>query len=349
MAEILKKGTVFATLFGLYHFFIFCKIEEIPFPLELSVLPTLLSSLGILCILISMLVMIYATLSIFILVDPFDTDYENLIFRSTYKPIDGTKWALFTNYMVFFVFTPTITLVALLAEAENAVTLVITSLVLIPLLFVYYVNSPTKRIWKLQWRIECTLKKFAQTVATFFYINLFSLISGYVAISYFAFALDISSNFAILALFFVVYFLNFFIFVPPSKNSIVSEIEGEGKANKLVKAISRYPAVYIYLVLFVISLFPEVSHKTSQAAFRMLNMGGGIERTYYYAENARIVLPPNLISSCERNYCYTIPLKVILNLGGELYVEHSNELYSLPSDKLFIGNQQTAVKVGQQP
>lgn len=338
--DFLKKGFLISTPVGLYYFIVYCLTEGIPFPLDLSDLPALLTALGLLCLLISALIISYATLSSYVLFDPLNIGYSKIVSASSFKNIQGNK-ALLINYSVFYALNPIVLLFLALSKSEFTSFIMIFNSFFIPLAFSYYSLSPKRQLFKGEWKIDnFTFIKFAKISVTFFYINLFSLISGFLAIKYILFSFDLESDTAAIISFSIVYFLSFFIFIPPVEKDISERINELGKKKVLYKELLRYPVSYIYLILFLVSLIPNVSYKTASSAFNILNVGGGVERNYYYSINSKITVPPELLKECvdDKNYCVTKKVVVILSFGGVLYVKDREEglIYSLPSSHLYM-------------
>ncbi len=130
------------------------------------------------------------------------------------------------------------------------------------------------------------------------------------------------------------------ILVPPKKKDAFKKNAQQYSKSSVLNEISKAPAFIVYIFAAIFSLFPNVAAKTSGVSFRILNIGGGIERSYYFTPKARITVPPELIEECNGNdYCITKKLKVILDLGGALYIKgnyfgREDTIISLPRQHL---------------
>jgi len=101
MKSFFKKGLLVSSLLGTYYLFVFTAYERIPFPLEMSVLPTLFLALGLLSVLITFFIILYTSISIIVLSDPLEIGYRQCFYV---KPrwIKKNSVAGVVNYFMFF-------------------------------------------------------------------------------------------------------------------------------------------------------------------------------------------------------------------------------------------------------
>jgi len=340
LKSITKNGALISSLLGLYYLFVFTSYEKIPFPLDMSVLPTMLVALGMLCLLFTLVALLYSSISVIVLTDPLEIDYESIII-SRPKWINSTVTANILNYIIFFCFSPLLLFSLSILDYKYANEFTFLSLFLIPLLFVYYALTPNQTIKEEKLKVFKSLL-FWKSVITFFYIGVFSFLSVFVYIKYFKFVLSLTSDFQYITALVVFFVFSFFILLPPRKKTFYQRNSDVYSKHYFAKDILRIPAFFIYSFLLLLTLIPSIAYNTATTSFKFLNVGGGIERSYYYSKSSKITLPPELIDKCnDVGYCQTKKLNVIFDLGGVLYVKgayinNSEALIALPKLNLYM-------------
>ncbi len=333
--EYIKKGLFFSTPIGLYYFLIYCLNSNIPFPLDLGGLPALLTALGILCVFISVIIMAYVTLATLVVFDPLNIGFQKLITVASFDKLKGSK-ALVVNYIFFYVLNPGMFLVLALCGTDKLDLFISLSIFAFPLLYTYYSVTPKQWLVHGDFKVNKKLLLLAKIYVSFFYLNFFSLVSGYISVKFVLLTFELKSDLATVLTFFCVYFFSFFIFLPPAEKASDARFMELGNKIDLSKEMLRYPMTYVYIFLFMVALLPNVAFKTASSAFHILNVGGKVEREYYYFKDSKIAIPPKIIKKCEGKFCTTKKVKVILSFGGVLYVEDEGNIYSLPNQHLFL-------------
>ncbi len=171
----IKNGIFFSSLLGIYYLFVFTVYEKIPFPLDVSVLPTVLMALGLLCLLFTTVALFYSSISVIVLTDPAEISYSEIFYA---KPnwIKSKHIASFINFLLFFCLTPSILIISSIFEYRWTNELATLSLFVSPLLFSYYSLTPTESV--INEKGKCFLSiRYWKTVATFIYIGFFALLS----------------------------------------------------------------------------------------------------------------------------------------------------------------------------
>lgn len=339
MKSVAKKGVLIATLLGVYSLFVFTTFEGIPFPLEMSILPTLFLALGLLSGMITVAMLAYASISIVVISDPLNIGYAN-IFYTKPRWLKSELSAGVINFSIFFV-PPSLVLLTLAAYIPSiAATATICSIIIFPALFSYYALSSDSRI-HLAVPTKAELFRFLRVFITFFYVAFLSVFSFYVFLKYIEFGFGELSNFLTVVAISLFAVFSFFVLVPAKRKDGFQRSAEIHHGADWKSDISDTPAFYAYCAAFCISLFPAAAHNTAMKSFQYLNIGGGIERSYYFSKRARIDLPEELIESCVGDVCYTKNLKVVMDLGGALYVKgeyfgSKRSVLALPGQHLFM-------------
>lgn len=339
---ILKEGVFFSGALGVYYLFLFALYEKIPFPFQITALPAILVALGLLCLIITIIFVVYSLISAVVISDPLKISYYDIFYvRPTWI---RNRWvASVINFVLFFCVTPSVLFVSAVYECRWTNEITLSSLVIMPFLFSYYALTPNiSLIGSNREEFKRFLEpRFWKTALTFFYIGLFSIASFYVFIKYMEFGWSIKENWQAIAAIVVFLAMNYLVMIPPKKKDAFQKIAREGSNKLYFSDIAKTPAFWVYVFAVSISLFPFVASKISIASLRILNMGGGMERKYYYTPKARITIPPELVKECVGdNYCITKDVKVILDLGDVLFIKGSyfgnkNTVISLPGKYLY--------------
>ncbi len=338
LKSITKNGTFLSSLFGLYYLFVFTFKEGIPFPIDISILPGILIALGILSLLFTIVVVLYSTISVIVVTDPVEIDYEDMFFsRPTW--IKSKSVAGLINYFFFFCVTPVLLFSLSIFDYEYVNGVVYLSLFLMPLLFVYYALTPNIRKDKLR---ALKYRRFWKAAVTFFYINVFALLSVFVYLKYLEFGLHLKTDLQYMAALLAFFVLSFFIVLPPRKKDSFQRNAEKFSNTSFTKEILKYPAFFVYAFSLILTLIPSIAYSTASVSFRFLNVGGGIERTYYFSTKSRVTIPPYLVEKCNaKGYCQTKKLNVLFDIGGTLYIKGAyiggdSALISLPKQNLYM-------------
>ncbi|KXZ69126.1 hypothetical protein [Acinetobacter venetianus] len=336
-----KKIIMFSTILGIYYLFVFIRYERIPFPLDISMLPTLFLALGILSGLITIFIIFYALISSFVLLDPFEIGYSNIFYVNT-KQLGGKNVAGIFNFFIFF-FPPTIVLVITsIFTPDFAGAIAISSTIIFPALFSYYALSHEKNIKqdKLQ-TIRSGL--YLRTFLTFMTLATCSLISFYLFITYLDLAFTDGSKTLIGSVLYMLgfYGFNFFVLKPFQQKDNFQRRADHYHGVNLKNTLLKIPAFYCYLFAIAFSLLPNVAHYTVSKSFLFLNIGGGIERIYFFSKKERMDLPNEIIDQCDKRVCYTKKLRVVMDLGSARYVKNSilgieNAVIALPTPNMYM-------------
>ncbi|HEW9976122.1 MULTISPECIES: hypothetical protein [Shewanella] len=349
LKSITKNGALVSSLLGLYYLFVFTFKEGIPFPLDMSILPTMLIALGMLCLLFTCVVILYSSISVIVVSDPVEIGYEDLIVA---RPnwIKSEMAANVVNFLIFFCMAPVLLFSLSTIEYDHTAEMVFLTLFLIPALFVYYALTPNQTIKEEKLKTFLTLR-FWKSVITFFYIGFFALLSVFVYLKYLEFGLALKTDPQYWLALVVFFILSFFILLPPRKKNGFQKNADKYSKRKFSKEVLRVPAFYVYSFSLLLTLIPNIAYSTASVSFKFLNVGGGIERSYYFSKRSRVTIPPELIDRCEKeDYCQTKPLNVIFDLGGVMYIRgaylgNDNTLISLPKSSLYMISQSGSANI----
>lgn len=340
-----KNGVFISSLLGIYYLFVFTIFEGIPFPLDLSVLPTVFLVQGVLGLLITFVILLYSTASGLALFDFMEISYSEIFYVKPNWIEDKYKnLASIINFSIFFCLTPLVSYIAFTFKYQWVEQITFFCLLAVPALFSYYALTPSETFLNEKGKCIFTFR-YLKTVFTFFCIGLFSIVSLIIFIKYVEFVFSIKSDYQFFVAITIFVISNYIILMPIKKMDGFQRNAQQYSTNKVAFLnILRIPAFYVYFLAILASLFPSVAAKTSAMSFKLLNMGGGIDRSYYFTRKARITIPPDLIEHCNSDdYCVTKNLHVILDLGGALYVkgnyfDREGTIVSLPRPHLSVVN-----------
>lgn len=340
---LVKEISYISVALGLYYLMVFSYKAGIPFPLDMAVLPTLLLALGAISILFTFVMVFYSYISIIALFDPLSIGYRNIVYAKPFSR-SGNLTSSLINYFIFFAFSPVLLFLLILFGYPYPGYLALVFTLLMPVLFSLYAISGDKSVFSVSFKSISSdvVVIYLKTVLSFFYISVFAIISFYVFQKYVDFGIGIDTNLEYLAVLVVFLFLSFFIILPPLRRDSYQQLSEKYHDRDFSQKLTDYPAFFVYMLAGLFSVVPSVSYKTAEAAFNVLNLGGGVERAYYFSKKARVSVPPSIVESCEENYCQTKKVKVVFDIGGALYVKNytdkneSDVLIGLPKDKLYM-------------
>lgn len=341
MKKHFSKIILSSTILGVYYLFIFIRYERIPFPLEISVLPTLFLALGILSALITIFIVFYALVSSFVLSDPFEIGYAKIFYANS-KNLGSKPLAGILNFILFFLPPAVILVITAILTPNIAGFIAIISTILFPALFSYYAISYETSIR--QDRLKSVFSsQFLRTFLTFMMLAYCSLLSFYIFIKYMDLAfIGGSQTFMGSVIYMIVFYIfNFFVLVPfQQKNSFQRKADHYHGVN-IKSTLLKMPAFYCYGMAIAFSLLPNIAHYTVSKSFSFLNIGGGIERRYFFSIKERVNLPEEMIDKCDTRVCYTKNFKIIMDLGPTRYVNNSllgieNAVIAIPTQNVYM-------------
>ncbi|KAB7694289.1 hypothetical protein GBN33_16625 [Plesiomonas shigelloides] len=336
--KIIKNGLLFSSSLGVYYFFLYVINEGIPFPLDISALPTVFIALGMLGGIFTLLVIMYSFMSVIVIFDPFNIRYSDVFYSKAFN-IKSKVGSSLVNYILFFCLHPVAYFIAY--KYELPTWIMIASFISIPFMFSFLVMR----------RAQCgrgNIKnaivsvRFILLYITFLYIGLLSLLSLVIFVKYIQFNTGETSDFIVICYIVIFAFFSYIILIPAGSGTWFEENESKYDKNKVSNRLKKTPAMAVYAIAAMTSLLPPVAYKTAKKSLYILNVGGGVKRQYFYNPSSKVPMPPNIIGECNgNNFCKTKELRVILDLGNIVYVriegEDSNdELISLQKKDLGI-------------
>jgi|GEM_PF-1511959 len=331
----LKNVGFVASLLGIYYLFIFCYTEKISFPLDITVLPSLVLALGLLSILITIVIVLYSSVSCLVVFDPLKISYRQLLYAKPHYSFNKYL-ASFFNFFLFFCFTPCLFFLLEILNYRCVVEATVLSIFLMPLLFSYYAMSP--RRWIKNERFDCLRQpRFWRAYITLFCVGFLAFISILVFLKYVKFGLKIESDKEYQMTLFSFFALSYLIILPPDEKKLITS---GNNPLPLYKELMSMPASLAYSAALIFAIWPSVAANTASASLRFLQIGGGLERSYYYLPEPKIAVPAEL-TNCTEKLCVTKNLHVVLDLGALLYVrghyfDEDNTVLSLPRQSMFV-------------
>ncbi|RYY74695.1 MAG: hypothetical protein EOO52_10165 [Gammaproteobacteria bacterium] len=331
----LKNASFFASLLGLYYLFAFTYTEKISFPLEISVLPSLVLAIGLLAILFTLVIIFYSSVSFFVIFDPLKISYRKFFYAKPHHSLTG-NFSSIINFLLFFCFTPALFFTLSLMEYRCTAEATVLSIFIMPILFSYY--AMTSHQWIHQEKLKCFKhSRFWRAVIVFYCVDLLAFTSVVIFLKYVKFGLKIESDEAYQATLFCFVVLSYLIHIPPNEMKVDDLAQSK---KPILKKMTLLPASLAYAIALIFAIWPPVAANTAAATLRFLQIGGGLERSYYFPDDSKIAVPKDL-ADCADKLCVTKSLNVLLDLGSFLYVKgkyfnEENTVISLPRKDMFM-------------
>ncbi|HFG1870750.1 TPA: hypothetical protein ACGF2D_003550, partial [Vibrio cholerae] len=209
----------------------------------------------------------------------------------------------------------------------------------IPFLYSFYILTPNQSLIKCDFRVLFT-SKYIYLVFNYYFIVLFSNMSFLIYIRLMMLAEVVSSveGFYIASLIFVIF--SYVSFVPVRPRNEFEKISSKYIVRYRLDGFYKRPPIIVCLITILFCLYPPVASKIAGKSLYFLGLGGGVERVYYYTPDSRVRIPSGITEKCDTDsYCQTKLLKVILGVGGVLYVrmdsDDGDKLIGLPSKNMF--------------
>lgn len=367
LLDLSKYPAFFGSFFGLLYLFSFTVTESIPFPLELSVLPTLLIAVGFIALFFVLIIVMGLLIP-----SMAQADTSNIEFLSLFVEVDEASQILkakplkerLTRYFFTFLL-PTffITLTSWTMFIWNNPMASI-----IPLLFVaivFWAIYSAIHIWQNPTQIVSTDKpffsKFGSLFFTFLHTNLLSWLSLglFIIVAVIAFPEIFKGNnalannypisaFLVILLFFFI--LNFLSVIPFGR---VGQLIISPKNNKLTIKLSM-PIPIAPFILFILAtigsvIYPPTSHQMGGAALKVLGIGGGIIESLCFKSGQFPDALRELESSSQID-C-TCGVSVIFDAGNTIYVKSNNtstKVYAIKKDEISVQHHELSKKINKQ-
>ena len=101
-SKVLRFCALLSIIFGAYYFLAYMIYHSLPFPLELTILPTVLLVIGIGSILLTSLMILYLFLAALVHWDPLDVDYPVLIYTNSHGIFAPSAMVLLINWVLMY-------------------------------------------------------------------------------------------------------------------------------------------------------------------------------------------------------------------------------------------------------
>lgn len=354
LIERSKYSAFLGSFFGLLYLFSYTVTESIPFPLELSVLPTLLIAVGLIA-LFFVLIIVTGLLIPFMA----QADTSNVEFLSLFVEVDKAGQILkvkplgerLTHYS--FAFFPTIITTFV---SWNMFVQGLPMASIIPLIIVsvgFWVIYSVIVIWQYPILIVSSDKTFFSKSASLFWTllhtNLLSLLSLLWFCIFAAYAFPeffkgkdalvnnypISTFLLILLFFFI---LNALSVMPIGRFGKLMSSPRDGKPTiKLSTPIPMVPLFLLAVATLGSVVYPPASHRMGGAALRVLGIGGGLAETLCF-KSGRFPDALRELESSTQFDC-TCGVWVIFDAGNTIYVKASDiatKVYAIKKEEISI-------------
>lgn len=353
--DLSKYPAVMGSFFGMLYLFSYTAHESIPFPLELSVLPTLLIAVGFVAI-------FFVWLTVFGLLIPsmVQGDASNIEFLSLFAELSDNgqvirakpfKYKLFHYFFAFFLPAASISL-----EGWHQLVNGLPMAPIIPLLIIAALLLGCYSLacnWLVPKQLVDSDKTFLSKSTNLFFsflqanlmswsaLGLFLLVTG-IAFPEFFRGKDALLNsypmlgFSVILLFF--FLLNFLSVVP---FGILGQLTNSPKTGKPEIRLNRPIPIAPFILLTAATIgsviTPSVSNQIGGAALRVLGIGGGIPENLCF-QTGQFPNALRELESSDQMDC-TCNIWVLFDAGNTIYVKGSgglSKVYAIRKDGIVV-------------
>lgn len=323
--QVAKSVSLIATIVGAYYFIAYLGALGVPFPADFSVLPSILLAIGVVTVGITAIVFIYILLAGWILLDPFNMGYADLIHMRSSGLIGHGGRAAVTSIIAIYL-VPYLAWVAVLffVPSKNLNSYSVW------LLFAFAVWACLVAFVKLRDIKESAKRQrlvlFGKISLSVFLLSYFSILSSLVYVILLE-ARGLMNSWDQIALSLVAFAsINLGVLYPSINTREFNKVNQEAFAGKsldsstLVKRIYKAPVLLAVGFLVCISLLPPFSASVGELPIRVLGLSSNESRLIYADAKTGNVWPPELQAECNDDHCRSVPVVVALDLGKYLYV-----------------------------
>ncbi|WP_353302976.1 hypothetical protein [Sessilibacter corallicola] len=329
-SHALSKTTLFFMMsIGGIYLNGFLSEFNIPFPLEISVLPTILFLIGIISLIILIFLIIYTIIVGLINQHAVTPQIIGLILQNHKEGWQSNTLRNLITYSLYSYIIPLICLVVWIGFYQVkfsllALTILFVAYLLWALIFgivVTYTSGLPKKD-----RVKLTLSMTTQI----FLIQLLSFLSFSILL---LFINERAKNISEIEIILYVIFysvINFICTYPISLKDKPNEFEDLDEkltSNVVVQKSQQYPTFTVIFSLFAISLTPNVSPYVGELPLRLLNVGGGQEIAIISSRQECNTWPEIIIRNNDKNKetCITKTAKLLVQLGNRAYLIFNDE------------------------
>ena len=252
--ENFKNSLLISTVFGVYYLFVFTATEKIPFPLEISALPTLFVAVGVLSILFSAFLVLYLILPACILLDPLDINYRELIFTGYFNKnkIIFKFLNSFINFLLLSCFAPFFSLLMYLKGVYFADKVMIAIFIIFPFLSTYYVLTSDRSVFNRKESPSIDKTEYWKVYFSFLYLQVFVFVSYFIFITLLSSKAFVGINsdveFSIGSIIFL--FVTYILILPPKKLNAFQEIASKHSKKNFFNDLVKIPGFIVYCFYF---------------------------------------------------------------------------------------------------
>lgn len=347
LVDLSKLPALIGAVFGLFYLFAYTVYEGIPFPIELSVLPTLIMGVGLIGFIFVLVLGSALFLPAITQTEPPNVEYLGLfaerVSENSKVYVQGRELGVQAwRYVLCSALPIGIPIFGyLVGWGSNGLVRDVGLVVSLPISILWlgavswlYVDEASKQHQliessktKKQKRISLFAVLLATNALSFFSYLLFVLIVMTTFPEWFGGKTAIANENLIwifLGLWLVFTVVNFTSFVPVSRIGEIQKCPDTSiEKIRLKMPIPFFTLLLVSLILFVSVIWFPLSHKLGEAALRTLGIGGGVERSFCFTDN-KIPngLPPSKVSE---NLGCTADMNVLFDAGESIYAKTSKD------------------------
>lgn len=324
LSEIVKFVGLILSLFGMYYLINYTYQHHIPFPIEISSLPILLLTVGVVAVFGSLIVILYMLSFGVIIYDPFEIGYNKLIYS-------GGKYSTIKSYTIIFV-APFVVAVFLFISyrLEYAYYYFVVTL---PWYLIYLSLNKSghftndRRKWKVFSSVNFYFALFSLVIS-----NLLFIMSSILVLEAALKVFVVTEIWTLILIMIGFVFFGYMNVIPFNKNLPKFKdcggyvLRGYEKKESSVNfgGISEMQLMIVFILMFA-SITPGPAEKLAAASLRLLYRGDVEE--YFWVDASEVKFIPSSLMSSEKvgNKVLTKKLRVIMDIGNTIYLMPPND------------------------
>lgn len=311
---LVKYASLLAPILGFYYLSSYLRCFNIPFPLEISVLPTALLVIGVCAISFVLMLSGYLILSSLVQFGIFGVDYAYLVKSDSNGVLTNKGTVLIKNISIIYV-SPAITFFAFIffggEQASSTLNLILFLVMYLLWALLFSIRMVRKEFYP---KKSGTWKDVASIAALVFAVEFFSIASSLIFLALILPRGIVSTWPEMLAAIALYLLTNVVCMTPTYKDD---ELFGYDKFNKA----GLNPTLFVFSILTLLTLMPQVSHYVGELPLKYLNIGAGVERTLLIPIAKSKSFPLKMLGECnkEQGYCVSPRVKLLYGLGRYSY------------------------------
>jgi len=298
----------------------------IPFPLDLSVLPTILLVIGFFSVLLTIIISMYLLLVAIINIDPWDTGFKRVI--NTNKT--GLYAPHLKNYLIYalvsYILPFTLFLVIMINYGSDTTT---------KQLVLWFLYAIWAFICSFAWAIDSQLPKnerisfILKMSFHIFTVQVVSVVSVIILISIVLSKTPKISDMEFYIIIVVYLLINLACILPSFSTRKFKKIHNDDNklsADDLINKSQLTPTYFVIAILIFVSLLPPFAFHIGEIPLRLMNIGGNLEFIATDARRQCDSWPEIIIDKKDEEKCQSKVGHLIIQLSDRAFAIFENKL-----------------------